>query len=193
MFCRVPRMMLNTRPIGLVFKQHPRDPANVNAWKNMCDPYTNVRVGKKTPPRGSPFGITKLAEWEQMVIPRDGIFCLILLTHIMDSLFNMWKRIQSYGLNLMCLREREREREREMVNSLIIFIVLCVCLFGGCFTWVGCSPFTVAFSTGSAMSLCQRELLKLLLVHRYRVDIIFIFWSIGNVGFCQKAEYRLSW
>ena len=23
--CRVPRMMLNTRPIGLVFKQHPRD------------------------------------------------------------------------------------------------------------------------------------------------------------------------
>ena len=29
--CRVPRMMLNTRPIGLVFKQHPRDPANVNA------------------------------------------------------------------------------------------------------------------------------------------------------------------
>ena len=30
---------LNTRPIGLVFKQHPRDPANVNAWKNMCDPY----------------------------------------------------------------------------------------------------------------------------------------------------------
>ena len=38
--CRVPRMMLNTRPIGLVFKQHPRDPANVNAWKNMCDPYS---------------------------------------------------------------------------------------------------------------------------------------------------------
>ena len=31
--------MLNTRPIGLVFEQHPRDPANVNAWKNMCDPY----------------------------------------------------------------------------------------------------------------------------------------------------------
>ena len=30
---------LNTRPIGLVFKQHPPDPANVNAWKNMCDPY----------------------------------------------------------------------------------------------------------------------------------------------------------
>ena len=30
---------LNTRPSGLVFKQLPRDPANVNAWKNMCDPY----------------------------------------------------------------------------------------------------------------------------------------------------------
>ena len=36
-------MMLNTRPIGLVFKQHPRDPANVNAWKNMCDP--NIQSG----------------------------------------------------------------------------------------------------------------------------------------------------
>ena len=23
----------------LVFKQLPRDQANVNAWKNMCDPY----------------------------------------------------------------------------------------------------------------------------------------------------------
>ena len=33
-------MMLNTQPIGLMFKQHPRDPANVNAWKSMCDPYT---------------------------------------------------------------------------------------------------------------------------------------------------------
>ena len=33
------RRCLNTRPIGLVFKQHPRDPANVNAWKNMYDPY----------------------------------------------------------------------------------------------------------------------------------------------------------
>ena len=33
-------MMLNTRPIGLVFKQHPRDPANVNEKKkNMCDPH----------------------------------------------------------------------------------------------------------------------------------------------------------
>ena len=30
---------LTTRPSGLVFKQLPWDPANVNAWKNMCDPY----------------------------------------------------------------------------------------------------------------------------------------------------------
>ena len=30
---------LNTRPKGLVFKQLPRDPAYVNARKNMCDPY----------------------------------------------------------------------------------------------------------------------------------------------------------
>ena len=33
---------LNTPPIGLVFKQLPRDPANVNVWKNMCDPYKNT-------------------------------------------------------------------------------------------------------------------------------------------------------
>ena len=33
---------LNSRPLGLVFKQLPRDPANVNAWKNMCDFY-NVK------------------------------------------------------------------------------------------------------------------------------------------------------
>ena len=37
-------MMLNTRPIGLVFKQHPRDPANVNACKNMCDPYSGLSI-----------------------------------------------------------------------------------------------------------------------------------------------------
>ena len=35
---------LNTRPIGRVFKQHPRDPANVNAWKNMCNPYIVNKV-----------------------------------------------------------------------------------------------------------------------------------------------------
>ena len=41
-------MMLNTRPIGLVFKQHPRDPANVNAWKNMCDPFSGLSIfGKR--------------------------------------------------------------------------------------------------------------------------------------------------
>ena len=34
---------LNTRPIGLVFKQHPRDSANVNALKNMCDPYIHAK------------------------------------------------------------------------------------------------------------------------------------------------------
>ena len=30
---------LNTHPNGLVFKHLPRDPANVNGCKNMCDPY----------------------------------------------------------------------------------------------------------------------------------------------------------
>ena len=35
-------MFLNTWPDVLVFKQLPRDQANVNAWKNMCDPYINI-------------------------------------------------------------------------------------------------------------------------------------------------------
>ena len=35
---------LNTRPSGLVFKQLPRDPANVNAWKTMGDPYIESDV-----------------------------------------------------------------------------------------------------------------------------------------------------
>ena len=33
------RRYFNTRPVGSVFKQLPRDPANVNAWKTMGDPY----------------------------------------------------------------------------------------------------------------------------------------------------------
>ena len=33
-----------TRPIGLVFKQLPQDLANVNAWKNICDPYILVKI-----------------------------------------------------------------------------------------------------------------------------------------------------
>ena len=31
--------VLSTRPISLMFKQLSWDPANVNVWKNMCDPY----------------------------------------------------------------------------------------------------------------------------------------------------------
>ena len=34
--------------------------------------------GKENPSRGSPFGITRLAEWWQTVIPRDGLFYPIL-------------------------------------------------------------------------------------------------------------------
>ena len=37
------RRCLNTRPISPVFKQHP-GLANVNACKNMCDPYIIIRV-----------------------------------------------------------------------------------------------------------------------------------------------------
>ena len=36
------RRCLNTQPSGIVFKQLPRDPASVNARKNMCDPYINT-------------------------------------------------------------------------------------------------------------------------------------------------------
>ena len=35
--CRVPRKIFDARPSGLVFKQLPQDPANVNAWKTMGD------------------------------------------------------------------------------------------------------------------------------------------------------------
>ena len=35
-------MCFNTRPNGLVFKQLPRDLANVNACKNMCHSYSKV-------------------------------------------------------------------------------------------------------------------------------------------------------
>ena len=37
---------LNTRPSGLAFKQLPRDPANVNAWKTMDDPYNIIYLRK---------------------------------------------------------------------------------------------------------------------------------------------------
>ena len=42
--CRVHREMFNTRPDGLVFKHLPWDLANVNAWKNMCDPCIYVTM-----------------------------------------------------------------------------------------------------------------------------------------------------
>ena len=37
--CPVPREMLKTSAYGLGFQHLPRDLANVNAWKNMFDPY----------------------------------------------------------------------------------------------------------------------------------------------------------
>ena len=47
--CQVPKELLNTRPSGLVFKQLPRDPANVNAWKIICNPYINPLYSGETP------------------------------------------------------------------------------------------------------------------------------------------------
>ena len=42
--CPVPREMLKTSAYGLGFQHLPRDLANVNAWKNMFDPYITTRV-----------------------------------------------------------------------------------------------------------------------------------------------------
>ena len=36
--------MVNTRPDGLLFKQLPRDLANVNEWKNMRVPCIHVTM-----------------------------------------------------------------------------------------------------------------------------------------------------
>ena len=40
---QVPREVLKTAASGLGFQHHPRDLANVNAWKTMFDPCTKVR------------------------------------------------------------------------------------------------------------------------------------------------------
>ena len=42
--CQVPREMLKTSAFGLGFQQLPRDLANVNAWKTMFDPYSNISL-----------------------------------------------------------------------------------------------------------------------------------------------------
>ena len=39
---QVPWEMLKTAAFGLGFQHLPRDLANVNAWKNMFDPYINI-------------------------------------------------------------------------------------------------------------------------------------------------------
>ena len=36
------RALLNTKPVGQVFKHLPRDPARVNEMKNMCDRYSCI-------------------------------------------------------------------------------------------------------------------------------------------------------
>ena len=36
----------STRPIGLVFKQLPRDPASVNAWKTCAIPKVDYRFSE---------------------------------------------------------------------------------------------------------------------------------------------------
>ena len=39
---QVPREVLKTTASGLGFQHLPRDLANVNAWKNMFDPYIDT-------------------------------------------------------------------------------------------------------------------------------------------------------
>ena len=42
--CQVPRELLKTSAFGLGFQQLPQDLANVNAWKNMFDPYIKCLI-----------------------------------------------------------------------------------------------------------------------------------------------------
>ena len=41
---QVPKEVLKTLASGLGFQHLPRDLANVNAWKNMFDPYSKMNV-----------------------------------------------------------------------------------------------------------------------------------------------------
>ena len=43
--CQVPRELLETSAFGLGFQHLPRDLANVNACKNIFDPYIRIRMG----------------------------------------------------------------------------------------------------------------------------------------------------
>ena len=40
--CQVPREVLKTEASCLGFQHLPRDQSNVNAWKNMFDPYIDI-------------------------------------------------------------------------------------------------------------------------------------------------------
>ena len=43
---QVPREVLKTAAYGLGFQHLPRDLANVNAWKNMFDPYIEAHYNR---------------------------------------------------------------------------------------------------------------------------------------------------
>ena len=51
---------------------------------NIVKIYHECELGRAYPSRGSPFGITRLAEWWQTVLPRD-IFLHPTITQIVDS------------------------------------------------------------------------------------------------------------
>ena len=51
---QVPREVLKTAAFGLGFQHLPRDLANVNAWKNMFDPY-NEGTQERPQSRNKPF------------------------------------------------------------------------------------------------------------------------------------------
>ena len=55
-------MVLNTRPIGLVFKHHPWGPADVNAYKNLFDLYIDIISGND-PCLGARTGPNLEYEW----------------------------------------------------------------------------------------------------------------------------------
>ena len=92
---QVPRELLKTAAYGLGFQYLPRDLANVNAWKTMFDPYSEVSKDVLRPPYNS-----------YMLEKRD-------FSEQFRKLINRYKRI-GYSLDIM------RQTACLIVNPIIV-------------------------------------------------------------------------
>ena len=92
---QVPRELLKTAAYGLGFQYLPRDLANVNAWKTMFDPYSEVSKDVLRPPYNS-----------YMLEKRD-------FSEQFRKLINRYKRI-GYSLDIM------RQTACLVVNPIIV-------------------------------------------------------------------------